>query len=175
MMGWIIVDYTKYTLLYLIHKVLKYYEGIEVLSQLLANSTSPLILISGIGILLLVISNRITHVIDKTRELTLKMNKEHGTTAQILRTEIRIMMKRAHALRVSMVSLCTSILSSTFLLFFAVLEAFNEGVYHFAGSALLIVSVMGIAIAAAALLKDVVYSLHALKLDLHEIDLEEND
>ncbi len=74
-----------------------------------------------------------------------------------------------------MVSLCTSILSSAFLLFFAVLEAFNEGVYHYVGSTLLIVSVLGIAIAATALLKDVVYSLHALKLDLHEIDLEEND
>ncbi len=145
------------------------------LSQLLSNSTSPLILISGIGILLLVISNRITHVIDRTRELTSKMNKAEGTAAQLLQKEIRIMIKRAHALRVSMVSLCTSILSSTLLLIFAVLEAFNEGVYHYIGSVLLVISILAIAIAAAALLKDVIYSLHALKLDLHEIDLEKND
>ena len=143
------------------------------LSQLLANSTSPLILISGIGILLLVISNRITHVIDRTRELTSKMNKVEGAAAQLLQKEIRIMIKRAHALRVSMVSLCTSILSSTLLLIFAVLEAFNEGVYHYVGSVLLVISILAIAIAAAALLKDVIYSLHALKLDLQQINLEE--
>ncbi|MEE8589469.1 MAG: DUF2721 domain-containing protein [Sulfurimonadaceae bacterium] len=121
------------------------------LSQLLANSTSPLILISGIGILLLVISNRITHVIDRIRELSSKLDKEHGTTAQTLQKEIQTMMKRAHALRISMVSLCASILSS---------------------SLLLVVSTLGIVIAAVALLRDIIYSLHALKLDLQQIDLE---
>ncbi|MEA3419462.1 MAG: DUF2721 domain-containing protein [Campylobacterota bacterium] len=144
------------------------------LSQLLVNSTSPLILISGIGILLLVISNRITHVIDRIRELTLKTDKEDGTTTQILRAEIQIMMKRARTLRTSMVSLCASILSSTLLLVFSVLEAFNEGVYHFEGSALLVVSILGIAIAAACLLRDAIYSLHALQLDLQQINLEES-
>jgi len=142
------------------------------LSQLLANSTSPLILISGIGILLLVISNRITHVIDRIRELTFCLDKKDGTMAQILRTEIQTMMKRAHTLRISMVSLCVSILSSSLLLVFVVLEAFDEGVYHFEGSVLLIISILGITIAAAALLRDVIYSLHALKLDLQQIDLE---
>jgi Protein of unknown function (DUF2721) len=138
----------------------------------LANSTTPLILISGIGILLLVISNRITHVIDRIRELSSKLDKEHGTTAQTLQKEIQTMMKRAHALRISMVSLCASILSSSLLLVIAVLEAFDDGVYHIAGSVLLVVSTLGIAIAAAALLRDVIYSLHVLKLDLQQIDLE---
>jgi len=142
------------------------------LSQLLENSTSPLILISGIGILLLVISNRITHVIDRIRELTFRLDKKDGKTAQSLWIEIRIMMKRAHTLRISMVSLCVSILSSSLLLVFAVLEAFNEGVYHFEGSVLLFISILGITIAAAALLRDVIYSLHALKLDLQQIDLD---
>lgn len=82
------------------------------------------------------------------------------------------MMKRAHALRISMVSLCASILSSSLLLVIAVLEAFDDGVYHIAGSVLLVVSTLGIAIAAAALLRDVIYSLHVLKLDLQQIDLE---
>ncbi len=142
------------------------------LSQLLANSTSPLILISGIGILLLVISNRITHVIDRIRELTLQLDKEDGTTVQILQAEIQTMMKRAHALRISMISLCVSILSSSLLLVFAVLEAFDEGTYHLEGSVLLIVSVLGIAIAAASLLRDVIYSLHALKQGLQQINPE---
>jgi len=142
------------------------------LSQLLANSTSPLILISGIGILLLVISNRIIHVIDRIRELTLKMDKEHGTMVQTLRAEIQTMMKRARTLRTSMVSLCASILSSSLLLVFSVLEAFDEGAYHFEGSVLLVISTLGIAIAAAALLMDVIYSLHALKLDLQQKNLE---
>ena len=138
------------------------------LSQLLANSTSPLILISGIGIFLMVLNSRIIHVIDRIRDLTLQLDNEHDTLVQTLRTEIQIMMRRARILRTSIVSLSASILSSSFLLVVAVLEAFDDGVYHIAGSTLLIVSVLGIAIAAAGLLMDVVYSLHALKLHLQQ-------
>ncbi|MEA3491072.1 MAG: DUF2721 domain-containing protein [Campylobacterota bacterium] len=138
------------------------------LTQILANTTPPLILISGIGILLLVISNRITHVIDRVRGLSLDLDKCKGTKHSMLLDEIRIMMLRAHILRTSMISLCISILSSSFLLIFTLLEAFDKGVYHLAGSLLLVVSIVGIAIAIGALLMDVINSLRALKVDMDE-------
>ena len=138
------------------------------LTQILANTISPIVLISGVGILLMVISNRITHVIDRTRQLALYLDKEEGTKLSTLQGEIKIMMQRAHILRISIISLCISILSSSLLLICVLLEAFDDGVYHYAGSFLLIVSVVGIAIATAALLIDVVNSLRALKMDIEE-------
>ena len=136
------------------------------LTQILANTTPPIILISGVGILLMVISNRMTHVIDRIRQLVSYLEKEEGTKLSALQDEIKIMMKRAHMLRISIASLCMSILSSSLILICALLEAFNDGVYHYIGSFFLVVSVIGIVVATGALLTDVVKSLQALKLDI---------
>ncbi len=136
------------------------------LTQILANTTPPIILISGVGILLLVISNRMAHVIDRIRQLVSYLDKEEGTKLSSLQDQIKIMMKRAHILRISIASLCMSILSSSLILICALLEAFNDGTYHYIGSFLLIVSVFGVVIATGALLADVIKSLHALKLDI---------
>ena len=136
------------------------------LTQILANTTPPIILISGVGILLMVISNRMTHVIDRIRQLVSYLEKEEGTKLSALHDEIKIMMKRAHTLRISIASLCMSILSSSLILICALLEAFHDGIYHLAGSFFLIVSVIGIVIATGALLTDVIKSLNALTLDI---------
>ena len=136
------------------------------LTHILENTTPPIILISGVGILLMVISNRMTHVIDRTRQLASYLDKEEGTKLSYLEEEIQIMLKRAHMLRVSIVSLCMSILSSSFILICALMEAFNDGVYHYVGASLLVVSVVGITVAIGALLMDVVNSLRALKIDI---------
>jgi len=136
------------------------------LTQILANTTPPIILISGVGILLLVISNRITHVIDRIRQLASYLDKEEGTKLSALQDQIKIMMKRAHILRISIASLCMSILSSSLILICALLEAFNDGVYHYIGSFLLIISVIGVVVAIAALFVDAIKSLHALKIDI---------
>jgi len=117
------------------------------LTQILANTTPPIILISGVGILLMVISNRMTHVVDRIRQLASYLDKEEGK-------------------KLSVLSLCMSILSSSLILICALLEAFHDGIYHLVGSFLLIVSVIGIVIATGALLTDVIKSLHALKLDI---------
>ncbi len=136
------------------------------LTQILANTTPPIILISGVGILLMVISNRMTHVIDRIRQLVSYLDKEEGTKLSALQDQIKIMMKRAHILRISIASLCMSILSSSLILICALLEAFNDGVYHYIGSFLLIISVIGVVVAIAALFVDAIKSLHALKIDI---------
>ncbi len=141
------------------------------LTQILANTTPPIILISGVGIILLVISNRITHVIDRIRQLASYLDKEEGTKLSALQDEIKIMMKRAHILRISIASLCVSILSSSFILICALMEAFHDGIYHYVGASLLVVSVAGITIAIGALLMDVVDSLRALKIDIEQRSL----
>jgi len=138
------------------------------LTKILANTTPPIILISGVGILLMVISNRMTHVIDRTRQLASYLDKEEGTKLSFLEEEIQIMLQRAHILRVSIIALCMSILSSSLLLICALMEAFHDGVYHYIGAFLLIVSVVGISVAIGALLMDVVNSLRALKIDIEQ-------
>ena len=136
------------------------------LTQILANTTPPIILISGVGILLMVISNRMTHVIDRIRQLVSYLEKEEGAELSALQSEIKVMIKRAHMLRISIASLCMSILSSSLILICALLEAFHHGIYHLVGSFFLIVSVIGIVIATGALLTDVMKSLNALTLDI---------
>jgi len=63
------------------------------------------------------------------------------------------------------------ILSSSFLLICALMEAYNDGVYHDISASLLVVSVVGITVAIGALLTDVLNSLRALKIDIEQRSL----
>lgn len=133
------------------------------LAKILANGTTPIVLISGISILLLVSTNRMTHVVDKIRQLFPQMDENAS-----IHVQIGMLMKKARVLRIAIVALCGSILSSSILLICAAFEALGVGSYHhIIGTVFLIISTLGIVSAALALLVDAVYSIHSI---LHHIE-----
>jgi len=72
------------------------------LLPILQFSIAPVILISGVGLLLLTLTNRFGRMVDRTRQL----NQEMGTNpaadkVTALRTQIEILMRRAGILRLS--------------------------------------------------------------------------
>jgi hypothetical protein len=72
------------------------------LLPILQSSIGPVILISGVGLLLLTLTNRFGRMLDRARQL----NQELGASpaadkAAALRTQIGILMKRAGILRLS--------------------------------------------------------------------------
>jgi len=133
------------------------------LAKILATGTTPIVLISGISILLLVSTNRMMHVSEKIRQLLPEMD-----TKAAVRVQVEMQMKKARVLRIAIVALCTSILSSSILLICAAFEALGVGTYHhIVGTVFLILSTLGIVTAALALLVDAFYSLHAI---LHHVE-----
>ncbi len=82
---------------------------------ILAASIAPVIVISGVGLLLLSMTNRYSRVIDRARELVRELDKTKVTERrQILTEEVQIVYRRARLLRLAI------ILSSVSILFVAV-------------------------------------------------------
>jgi len=130
------------------------------LSDLLRDSTSPLVLISGIGLVLMVVNARFIHLSDRFRGM-LKAHLDSPEDSHLC-DEIRILRRRLRLIRNSMFSLCASIVSSSLILVCAVTEAVTGSSHYVAGSVLLLASTGLVGIAGLFLLLDVALSTKAL-------------
>ena len=130
----------------------------------------PVILISGVGLLLLSMTNRLGRTIDRSRDLAREYRA--GTAEDRARAagQLQILLKRARIIRAAIASASVSVLLAAFLiialfvgaLFQLDLAAFLVGGLFAACMFCLIVSLILFII-------DVNLSLRALKLDLSEI------
>src|SRR6516164_3377267 len=91
--------------------------------QILTASIAPVIVISGVGLLLLSISNRYGRAIDRVRLLAREMGESDPESARRrqLSEQLRLVNDRAHLLKRSMLysSLCIFFISLTILSLFA--------------------------------------------------------
>ena len=96
--------------------------------ELLQSSVSPVVMISGIGLLLLSMTNRFSRPVDGIRRLIQEREKATAGRKTIIDAEIQIFYKRCHLLRLALFLVCASLgfLSSIILfLFLAQLFAFD--------------------------------------------------
>ncbi|MDB4673341.1 DUF2721 domain-containing protein [Verrucomicrobiales bacterium] len=127
--------------------------------ELLRNSASPLVLVSGIGLVILVVNARFMHVTDRLRS-TLKKTASKDVTG-----ELKALFKRAQLLRASLACLSGSIVSTILLVLCVIFDQLNENPGH-AGVVLLITSTSLIGLAALLFTTDVFHSLRAIKLEM---------
>jgi hypothetical protein len=129
---------------------------------------TPVALISGVGLLLLTITNRLGRTIDRTRHLVAELNSGEGKRKQVIETEIRILYKRSRYLRNSIAAMVISVISSSLiipLLFFMTLLDIN---LRQVGYPLFVISILSILVSSIYFFIDVRLSLHALKLEAAE-------
>lgn len=144
-------------------------QNIENLTQILRNCITPVAMISGVGLLLLTMTNRIGRAIDRARTLTKELRESKETQNKDMIFQIKILYKRANILRISIIWLVSSMFSSALVvvsIFF--IHMLNAPLWT--PSALLFaLSLMAIVISLAFFIFDVILSLKALKIDLNEI------
>ena len=75
----------------------------------------PVILISGIGLLLLGMTNRYGRTIDRTREMARACRDVTGPDRERVTAQLRILMSRARLLRAAIATACTSVLLAALL------------------------------------------------------------
>jgi Na+/melibiose symporter-like transporter len=133
---------------------------------ILQTAIGPVILISGIGLLLLTMTNRLGRVIDRARVLAARFQDADGTNRMKIDAQLRILWKRAGLLRMAITLAALSALSAAILiilLFFSALwqidSAWLVGIVFIACMACLIGSL-------AVFIHDLNQSLAALKLEL---------
>ena len=126
---------------------------------------TPVALISGVGLLLLTITNRLGRTIDRTRILVAELDKENVQRKENKINEVKILHRRSEYLRMSIGAITVSVITSSLiipLLFFMMLFSLDWKAY---GYILFILSIFSILVSAVYFFMDVVLSLEAIHLE----------
>ncbi len=134
------------------------------IEHLLRSSTAPLILISGVGLVLMVVNARFIHLDGHLRALMANYIKAPHDT--YLCSEIQIIRKRTTWVRNSMFALCSSIVSSSLLLITAIIQTLTSIDIVYLIVTFLIFSSTLVALSSIFLLIDVFISKRALDIEL---------
>lgn len=140
--------------------------ALKEITAIMQAAISPVALLSGVGLLLLSLTNRWGRVADRARALAARIHTARPEEVENLQTQTRILYRRAQILRASISLASASILFASLLiiaLFLAYL--FHVSVrYWLAG--LFAVSFAALIPSILLLMEDVGMSLRALRLDL---------
>lgn len=139
---------------------------IESLKTFLQNGISPIVLISGIGLILLSLTNRLGRTIDRSRAIVSELEKGETKRRSLKIEELKILVKRSRILRGSIASIAFSILCSSLIIPVLVINALFQIELTLLGILLFLLSVMGIILSAILLFLDVTLTLKALD---HEV------
>ena len=129
----------------------------------------PVILISGIGLLLLTMTNRLGRTIDRARQLCRELPAASEANRQQDLTQISIIYRRAQVLRVSIGLAGFSVLlvaTLIIILFVGALLDWQAGVFIVLVFIASMASLFG---ALVAFLYDINLALHALRLELKPV------
>jgi len=132
----------------------------------LRDAIGPVILISGVGLLLLTMTNRLGRAIDRARLLKRELRERTGHEREQILAQVAIIYRRARVIRMCILLAALSVLLASALiitLFVTALLQWQQGVLVgliFVGS---MASLFGSMI---AFIWDINLSLHALKLEL---------
>ncbi len=91
--------------------------GTDQLIKILQMSIAPVALVSGVGLLLLSMTNRLGRTIDRTRELSERARAEDKDEQERVSVQIRILYRRSKILRASIILAALSILLTSVIVF----------------------------------------------------------
>lgn len=141
--------------------------SLEQLIPELRDAIGPVILISGVGLLLLTMTNRLGRAIDRARQLKVESARS-GHSHQQVREQVAIIYRRAKLIRWSIILAAISALLAAVLIITLFITAVFQWQYGFVVSALFIGCMVALSASLVAFILDINLSLHALKLELEE-------
>ena len=146
-------------------------EELEAFTKLLQVCLSPIVLISGVGLILLSVVNRMGRPIDRIRQLLKDMAGHSPEEMVMMGREVKILYRRAEILRASVASIIVSIFFSSLIIMALFVTYLTRT--HFEGTiiVLLSLSVMAIISSVILFLWDVTLGLNAVKLELQDRNL----
>ena len=143
--------------------------AIEKIIPMLQVAIGPVILISGVGLLLLTMTNRLGRTIDRARQLIQVLPGQSDDKREQTMAQVAILYHRARMIRLSITLAALSALLASALiitLFLTALLQWESGLLP----SLIFIGCMGSLFASLiAFIRDINLSLHALKLELKSI------
>ncbi len=136
-------------------------------TELLKHSISPIALISGVGLILLSVSNRLGRTIDRSRAIAAELERGDEYITRSLHEkkveQLKILYTRSAYLRNSISGISLSILASSLLIPILILNFIFSINIQILGTVMFIISITGIIFSAVFLFLDVRLTLRALE------------
>ena len=132
----------------------------------LQGAVGPVILISGVGLLLLTMTNRLGRAIDRSRILKHELAGLSGTERDRLQPQIEILYRLAKIIRIRILFAVFSALLAALLMITIFLATGLEWKLAGIAAVILIACLVSLCVSLVAFIVDINLSLHALKLEL---------
>ena len=144
-------------------------EPIDSFVRFLQSSISPIVLISGVGLLLLSLSNRLGRTTDRSRDIVKELQGIRDKKSKKRKiVQLNILFRRSKILRNSIVSITFSILTSSLIIpVLLIMNLFGVDLSTI-GIFLFLLSILGMITSAILLFIDVTLSLKALEIGVNE-------
>ena len=137
------------------------------LAHLLQTSISPIALISGVGLLLLSMTNRLSRVIDRSRSLSAALRAgANDANAASERAQLRVLAKRARLLWIAIASVMVTVLCACTMVLLLTAMAFLQVNLRGAVVSLFFVALLALLVSAIVFFADVLLSLRALRTEM---------
>jgi hypothetical protein len=145
-------------------------EGAGELVELLQASISPIALISGVGLLLLSVTNRLARVIDRTRLIAADLRAaQDSPDADRLRAQLGVLVRRAGFLWASIASVTVSVLCSCVMVLLLTAMVFFQLSLRLPVVGLFFVALLSLLVSALCFFGDVLLALHALRMEIRHL------
>jgi hypothetical protein len=129
-------------------------------------SIAPVILISGVGLLLLSMTNRLGRVVDRVRLLVREKKTATGEESFIIQSQLDILFRRAIIIRFSIAMAGMNILFDSLLIISIFVFSLLELDFALGIVLVFVLSLIFLIISIIAFLEDINMSLRAVKLEL---------
>jgi hypothetical protein len=139
---------------------------VSTLIPVLQTAIGPVILISGVGLLLLTMTNRLGRVVDKARALADILSKATATTKPPIREQLRIFWRRARLLRLAITLAALSALFAAILIIIIFLTALANLESGWFMTITFVISMTCLIASLVVFIHDTNQSLTALKAEL---------
>jgi hypothetical protein len=139
------------------------------LIQALQGSIAPCVLISGDGLLLLSMSNRLSRPIERIRHLCDMIKAHPLKDHQAAHEQIRILYKRCEHLRSAITCIIYSIVLISFIVLLLFLDAFYSWPLTFLINIFFIFSLVFLSASMIYFLLDIRGALDSLKIEVHHV------
>jgi hypothetical protein len=139
---------------------------IRELIPVLQVAIGPVILISGVGLLLLTLSNRFGRAVDRSRQLGRELRDAPEEQRTGLARQVEILYIRARVIRLSIIMAASSVLLAAVLIFVLFLTALLKLEVGLAITLLFAACLIALIVSLAAFIRDIQLSPKALKLEL---------
>lgn len=138
----------------------------EELVRMLQVSVTPVVLISGVGLLLLSMTNRLGRVVDRVRVLAKEMRSAPEATVTRYRNQLQLLSLRARLLRTAIMAASSSILFVSVLVLVLFAEVLFDLPIPMAIIGLFAACILSLVVAMLFFLKDLTLSLKALWVEI---------